>query len=63
MTTSDSAALARYLDTFPSWLRTLGSDAGELGDIVAQDGNDDVRRYVTGTPVSALPQEAPHAAG
>ena len=47
MTTSDSAALARYLDLFPSWLRTLGTDAGELGKLVEADGSDEVRRYVT----------------
>ncbi|MDB4946742.1 MAG: hypothetical protein JWP97_6276 [Labilithrix sp.] len=45
--TTDSAALARYLDMFPAWLRTLGEDAGALGGLVAAEGNDEVRRYVT----------------
>lgn len=44
---TDNAALARYLDVFPSWLRTLGEDAGALGGIVAADGDEEVRRYVT----------------
>ena len=39
-------ALATYLDMFPSWLRTLGEDAGELGGVVTADGSDDVKRYV-----------------
>ena len=47
MTTTDTAALARYLDMFPAWLRTLGEDAGALGAVVQAEGNDDVRRYVT----------------
>ena len=44
---TDSAALARYLDTFPSWLRTLGEDAGALGSLVEAGGDDEVKRYVT----------------
>jgi len=43
----DPATLARYLDMFPAWLRTLGEDAGALGGVVAADGNDEVKRYVT----------------
>lgn len=46
MTTTDTAALVRYLDVFPDWLRTLGEDAGALGDLVASSASDDVRRYV-----------------
>ena len=46
MTTTDTAALARYLDMFPAWLRTLGEDAGALGGVVGGDGNEEVRRYV-----------------
>lgn len=45
--TRDPASLARYLDMFPAWLRTLGEDAGALGSVVAADGNDEVKRYVT----------------
>ena len=45
--TTDNASLVRYLDLFPSWLRTLGEDAGLLGSVVAGDGSDEVKRYVT----------------
>ena len=45
--TTDTAALARYLDMFPAWLRTLGEDAGLLGGVVQADGPDEVKRYVT----------------
>lgn len=44
---SDNADLARYLDVFPAWLRTLGEDAGALGSVVSSDGNEEVRRCVT----------------
>ncbi len=44
---TDNAALERYLDVFPSWLRTLGEDAGALGNVVSGDGNDEVKRCVT----------------
>lgn len=44
--TTDNASLARYLDMFPSWLRTLGEDAGALGPLVSADGNEEVKRYV-----------------
>lgn len=46
MTTTDPATLTRYLDMFPTWLRTLGEDAGALGNVVGGDGNDEVRRYL-----------------
>lgn len=39
-------AMTRYLDVFPGWLRTLGEDAGALGNVVSADGNEEVRRYV-----------------
>ena len=42
----DPETLARYLDLFPAWLRTLGEDAGALGSIVSADGDEEVRRYV-----------------
>jgi uncharacterized membrane protein YkvA (DUF1232 family) len=29
---------AKYLDTFPTWLRTLGTDAQELGKLLAAKG-------------------------
>lgn len=44
--TTDTASLARYLDVFPSWLRTLGEDAGALGDVVASGNDDDTKRFV-----------------
>ena len=46
MTTNDTAALARFLDVFPDWLRTLGEDAGALGAVVETESNDESRRYV-----------------
>jgi uncharacterized membrane protein YkvA (DUF1232 family) len=45
--TTDTEALARYLDMFPAWLRTLGEDAGALGGVVQTDGNEEVRRCLT----------------
>lgn len=49
MTTSEAASLSKYLDVFPEWLRTLGEDANALGGIVsANEGGDDVQRYVIG---------------
>jgi hypothetical protein len=43
----DTAALDRFLDVFPAWLRTLGEDAGALGSVVSlREGDDEVRRYV-----------------
>jgi len=45
MTSSDPAALARYLDIFPDWLHALGTDAAELGNVVATSQNDEVLRY------------------
>ena len=47
MTTTDTAALARFLDVFPDWLRTLGEDAGALGGVVnAPANNEEVSRCV-----------------
>ncbi|MBX3264430.1 MAG: DUF1232 domain-containing protein [Labilithrix sp.] len=46
MTTTDTAALARFLDVFPDWLRTLGEDAGALGDVVTARSDDEVARFV-----------------
>jgi uncharacterized membrane protein YkvA (DUF1232 family) len=37
----------RYLEIFPSWLRSLGEDAAALGAIVGSDAPEGVRRYVT----------------
>ncbi|MEZ4299506.1 MAG: YkvA family protein [Polyangiaceae bacterium] len=38
----------RCLDTFPEWLRTLASDATELGALLTSDLPEDARRYVAG---------------
>ena len=35
----------RYLEIFPSWLKTLGEDASGMGDLVGPDLPDPVRRY------------------
>jgi uncharacterized membrane protein YkvA (DUF1232 family) len=44
---ADPSADARYLDIFPNWLKSLGSDAAALGQVVASDAPEGVRRYVT----------------
>jgi hypothetical protein len=36
----------RFLELFPAWLASLGTDARALGEIVSSDGPDSVRRYV-----------------
>src|SRR3954469_16821522 len=43
---TDNAQLVRYLDIFPTWLRTLGEDAGALGRLVVGASGDDVKQYV-----------------
>ncbi len=48
MTTTDPVALARYLDVFPDWLRSLGEDAAALGGVLGTRSNDDVGRFVAG---------------
>ncbi len=45
--TTDSAALVRFLDVFPAWLRTLGEDAKALGGVVASEEPEGVRRFAT----------------
>jgi Protein of unknown function (DUF1232) len=45
MPMSDQAIDPKYLEIFPSWLRSLGEDAGALGEIVAGDASDDVKRH------------------
>src|SRR5688572_27238366 len=44
--TTDTAQLVRFLDVFPAWLRSLGEDAAALGQVTAEGGDDEVRRYV-----------------
>ena len=44
--TTDPSSLARFLDVFPDWLRTLGEDAGALGAVVTAQSNEEVSRYV-----------------
>src|SRR5258706_6527502 len=47
-TANDDPSLdARYLEIFPSFLRSLGEDAGALGAVVTSDAPEGVRRYVT----------------
>jgi uncharacterized membrane protein YkvA (DUF1232 family) len=39
---SDAASIdPRYLETFPQWLRSLGEDAGLVGDVLASNSDDD----------------------
>jgi uncharacterized membrane protein YkvA (DUF1232 family) len=45
MTTTDTADLARFLEVFPDWLRTLGEDAGALGNVVSEQSNEEVSRF------------------
>ena len=43
---TDTAQLVRFLDVFPMWLRSLGEDAGALGQLASEGGDDEVKRYV-----------------
>jgi uncharacterized membrane protein YkvA (DUF1232 family) len=45
---SDTSNDARYLELFPSWLRTLGEDAAALGEIIKGDAGEPVKLYVAG---------------
>ena len=38
---SDAAIDPRYLELFPQWLRSLGEDAGQIGDVLAASAADD----------------------
>ena len=38
----------RCLDTFPEWLRTLSTDANDLGALLGPGLSDAARRYVAG---------------
>lgn len=42
---ADPAALVKYLDVFPEWLRTLGEDAAALGAVARDVPDGDVGRY------------------
>ena len=44
---TDTHVDERFLEVFPSWLRSLGEDATALGGFVGPDAPDGVRRYVT----------------
>ena len=46
MADQDPSHDARYLEVFPSFLRTLGEDAGALGVLAGSDAPEPVRRYV-----------------
>jgi uncharacterized membrane protein YkvA (DUF1232 family) len=46
MSEVDSTLDARFLEIFPTYLRSLGDDAGALGEVVTSDAPDEVRRYV-----------------
>jgi uncharacterized membrane protein YkvA (DUF1232 family) len=46
MSDLDPTLDARYLEIFPSFLRTLGDDAAALGAIASSDAPEPVRRYV-----------------
>src|SRR3984957_17956740 len=43
---SEVSADSRFLEMFPSWLRSLGEDAAALGLIAEGDAPEGVRRYV-----------------
>jgi len=38
----------RCLNTFPEWLRTLATDANELGELLGKDLTEPARRYIAG---------------
>ncbi len=46
MSDQDPTHDVRYLEVFPSFLRTLGEDAAALGGIVGSDAPEPVQRYV-----------------
>jgi uncharacterized membrane protein YkvA (DUF1232 family) len=46
MADHDPAHDVRYLEVFPSFLRTLGEDAGALGTLAGSDAPEPARRYV-----------------
>ena len=46
MADNDPNLDGRYLEAFPSYLRSLGEDAGALGAVVSSDAPEPVRRYV-----------------
>lgn len=39
----------RCLDTFPEWLRTLATDATDLGGVLGKEAPESARRYVAGS--------------
>ena len=41
----DTAALAKYLEIFPSWLKSLGEDAAQLGELAKSDVTEVARRH------------------
>lgn len=43
---TETSPLARYLDVFPSWLRTLGEDAAALGELLSTVADDETKRFV-----------------
>ena len=43
---TDAAPDPKYLEMFPAWLRSLGEDAGALGEIVASSSSEQVKRNV-----------------
>ncbi len=43
---SDAPTDPKYLEMFPTWLRTLGEDAGALGAIVSGGASEQVKRHV-----------------
>jgi len=43
---SDSSSDARYLEMFPSWLRSLGEDTAALGEVLGNGPSDSVKRFV-----------------
>ena len=41
----DTTALAKYLEIFPSWLKSLGEDAAQLGELANSDVPEGARRH------------------
>ncbi len=52
--TTDNAQLTRYLDVFPSWLRTLGEDAGALGAVVGKPEEDEETRRLVASGLNYI---------
>jgi len=59
---TDSNIDPRFLEVFPQWLRSLGEDAGGVGEAVAAGGNDDATRALVKKQLEDAFTQAAHDA-